>query len=83
MYAKNAWEKYSQEELTKVMEFSEGYKKYITLGKTEREAVKESVKLLEERGCKELSTFSKLGSSTFKLETSTTPNLCNVSNISL
>lgn len=60
MYAKNAWEKYSQEELTKVMEFSEGYKKYITLGKTEREAVKESVKLLEERGYKELSTFSKL-----------------------
>ena len=34
MYAKNAWEKYSEKELKEVFDFSEGYKEFITKGKT-------------------------------------------------
>ena len=36
MYSKNAWEKYSSEELKAVLDYSEGYKNFITYGKTER-----------------------------------------------
>lgn len=50
MYNKNAWEKYSNEELKTVMDFSEGYKAFISNAKTERLCVSESVKLAEEKG---------------------------------
>ena len=49
MYRKNAWEKY-KDNLSLVMDFAEGYKNFITLGKTERLATKEAVKLLKEKG---------------------------------
>ena len=39
MYNKNAWKSYSKEDLEKVMSFAEGYKDFITKGKTERECV--------------------------------------------
>ena len=52
MYRKNAWEKYDSKELKSVMKFAEEYKSFITLSKTERLAVKESVKLLEAKGFK-------------------------------
>ena len=48
MYRKNAWKKY--EDKAPVMDFAEGYKKFITYGKTERLVVKESVELLEKAG---------------------------------
>lgn len=60
MYAKNAWEKYSEKELKEVFDFSEGYKEFITKGKTERECVKEATKLALAKGFKELSTFKSL-----------------------
>lgn len=50
MYSKNAWEKYSNEELKVVLDFSEGYKNFITAGKTERLCVMESEKLAREKG---------------------------------
>lgn len=54
MYRKNAWEKYDDSQLEAVMKFSEGYKNYITIGKTERACVKESVRLAKEFGYKDL-----------------------------
>ena len=50
MYSKNAWEKYSSEELKAVLDFSEGYKNFITVGKTERLFVSESERLAKENG---------------------------------
>lgn len=50
MYSKNAWEKYSSEELKDVLDFSEGYKNFITVGKTERLCVSESERLAKENG---------------------------------
>ena len=36
MYAKNIWKEANDEKFDKIMNFSEGYKKFITLGKTVR-----------------------------------------------
>ena len=58
MYNKNAWEKY--ESYDELMAFAEGYKDFISLGKTEREVVKESVKILEAKGFKNLKSFKSL-----------------------
>lgn len=60
MYSKIAWEKYSEEDLKKVMDFNEDYKHYITIGKTERACVKESIALAEARGFKNLADMSSL-----------------------
>ena len=49
MYRKNAWSKY-KEDLSPVMNFAEDYKRYITVGKTERLVARESARLLEENG---------------------------------
>jgi len=48
MYRKNAWKKYPDK--APVMAFAEGYKKFITFGKTERLVVKESVEMLKAHG---------------------------------
>jgi len=58
MYNKNAWEKY--ESYDELMAFAEGYKDFISIGKTEREVVKESVKILEAKGFKNLKSFKSL-----------------------
>ena len=60
MYAKNAWKKYSNEQLEELMKFNEEYKDFLTASKTERECVKVSIKLAEANGFKELSTFKSL-----------------------
>ncbi len=54
MYRKNAWLKYNQKELKEVMKFAEGYKDFLSLSKTERLAVIESIKLLEQNGFKNI-----------------------------
>ncbi|MCQ2086859.1 MAG: aminopeptidase [Bacilli bacterium] len=51
MYGKNAWAKYGADKKA-VMDFAEGYKDYISAGKTERLAVKEAVKILDANGFK-------------------------------
>ena len=58
MYNKNAWEKY--ESLDPVMEFNEGYKDFISYGKTERLATKRSVELLVKAGFKPLESFKEI-----------------------
>ena len=60
MYSKNVWKTYSNDELEKVMSFAEGYKKFITQGKTERECVRLAVKEAEEKGYKNLDECSTL-----------------------
>lgn len=54
MYAKNAWEKYSGDKLQEVMDFNEGYKHFISVGKTERVCVQESIALAKEKGFKHI-----------------------------
>ncbi|MFQ8704680.1 MAG: aminopeptidase [Thomasclavelia sp.] len=54
MYAKNAWEKYNDEQIKEIMDFNEGYKAFITKGKTERLCVNETVKKAMAAGYKEL-----------------------------
>lgn len=60
MYAKNAWKKYSNEQLNDVMAFNENYKKFISIGKTERACVKEAVRLASEKGFKDIKEFKSL-----------------------
>ena len=50
MYRKNAWLKYENKK--EVMDFAEGYKKFISVAKGERLAVKEAEKLLKANGFK-------------------------------
>lgn len=54
MYAKNAWEKYNDEQIKEIMDFNEGYKTFITKGKTERLCVNETVKKAMAAGYKDL-----------------------------
>lgn len=51
---KNAWLKYSEEQLKQVNELSEGYKKFISDCKTERECVAEVIRQAREQGYKDL-----------------------------
>ena len=60
MYAKNAWLKYDDKSLKDVMDFNEGYKDFITKGKTERLCVKESEKIAIENGFKKLEEYETL-----------------------
>lgn len=60
MYAKNAWKKYSKDDLKKVFDFNEAYKDFLTKGKTERRCVDEAVKICEGAGFKPLASYSKL-----------------------
>ena len=49
MYRKNAWKKYG-EDLSPVMNYAEGYKQFISFGKTERLVARESEELLRKAG---------------------------------
>ncbi|MBQ6876522.1 MAG: aminopeptidase [Lachnospiraceae bacterium] len=54
MERKNAWLKYDEAEMKACMEYCEGYRRYLTASKTERESVAEAVKLLKEHGYRDL-----------------------------
>ena len=56
MFRKNAWETYKDDNKV-VMDFNEGYKDFISVAKTERLAVRESIKLLEKHGFKDASSL--------------------------
>ena len=60
MYAKNIWKEANDEKFDKIMNFSEGYKKFITLGKTERWCVEEALKLAKSYGYKNLAEVKEL-----------------------
>lgn len=54
MERKNLWEVYTEEQLQEVEKLSASYKEYLDAGKTERECVKETIKLAEAAGYKNL-----------------------------
>lgn len=54
MENKNIWHKYSIEDEKAITELNEGYKQFLNNGKTERECVKLTVKMAEEKGYKNL-----------------------------
>lgn len=60
MYAKNTWNKYKDNQYQDVMNFNEGYKHFITVGKTERACVKESIRLAKQAGFKDISEYQSL-----------------------
>ena len=60
---KNAWEKYDSKELKKVFEFNEEYKRFMSKCKTERECVKETIRIAELKGYRNLEDIIKNGES--------------------
>ena len=58
MYRKNAWLKYDDKK--PVMDFAKGYMKFISVAKSERLAVNESVKLLEAKGFKNIEKVNSI-----------------------
>jgi len=57
---KTVYEKAGAEVVAKAFEYAEGYKKYLDLGKTERECITESVKMAEKYGFTEYKFGDKL-----------------------
>ena len=57
---KTVWDKYQGNELKKLMNFSEEYKKYLDNSKTEREAVKDTIRLAKKAGFKDFKDVKKL-----------------------
>lgn len=56
---KNAWEKYDDSGIKEIFYFNEGYKNFISKCKTERECVKETIKIVEEKGYRNLDDIIK------------------------
>lgn len=56
----NGWKTATKESKREIFEFSEGYKHFLNIGKTEREFVRESIKLAEENGFKSIEEFETL-----------------------
>lgn len=54
MYSKSLWEKYDDAQVKALMDFAEGYKNYISIGKTERACVSLSVELAKANGFQDL-----------------------------
>lgn len=50
----NAWLKYDECQIEELMDYCEGYKKYISVCKTERECVAETIRQAEEKGYRDL-----------------------------
>ena len=55
----NAWLKYNQLEKKQIFDFCEGYKNYLSVGKTERECIHEAIRLAEQKGYKNLNDVIK------------------------
>ena len=58
---KCAWEKYDEQGIKEIFDFNEGYKNFMSLCKTERECVKETIRIAEENGYKNLDDIIKNG----------------------
>lgn len=56
---KNAWLKYDESGKQEVFNFCEGYKNYLSVGKTERECIHEAIRLAEEKGYRNLNEIIK------------------------
>ncbi|OOM07268.1 aminopeptidase [Clostridium saccharobutylicum] len=57
--SKNAWNKYDSKEVKEVFDFCEGYKKFMSKCKTERECVKEVITLAKAEGYKDIEDIIK------------------------
>ena len=55
----NAWKKYDEKELESIFAYCEGYKNYISTCKTERECTKESIRIVEQYGYRNLEDVIK------------------------
>ncbi len=55
------WDKYTDEDLDDLFAFSEGYKDFISLCKTERECVTEFIRLAEEKGYRDVACYIEKG----------------------
>ena len=60
MNAKNAWNKYKDNQYKDVMDFNEGYKAFLSSSKTERACVKESVELAQKAGFQDIQDLQSL-----------------------
>ena len=60
MYAKSAWEKYSEAECKTCFDFCEGYKEFISYGKTERLVARRALELAKKAGYKNLFEVDKV-----------------------
>ena len=63
MKRKNAWTTYDEKQLTKLEKLCKNYIKFLDQGKTERECVKQIVKLAQEHGYVDLTEVTKSGKS--------------------
>ena len=61
MKRRNAWTTYDEKQLTKLEKLCKNYIKFLDQGKTERECVKQIVKLAQEHGYVELTEVTKSG----------------------
>ena len=61
MERENVWKKYKNKELKNVESFVKEYKEFLDKGKTERECIKEAVKLAKKAGYKSLEEVIKAG----------------------
>ncbi|MCR5162192.1 MAG: aminopeptidase [Lachnospiraceae bacterium] len=57
----NAWKKYKEEDILALEELCSGYRAFLDKGKTERECVKETVRLAQERGYRDLNDVIAAG----------------------
>lgn len=63
MYKKNAWETYTPDEMKTVMEFNEGYKDFLSCGKTERACTQITLEMAKAKGFRDLAEIVKNGES--------------------
>lgn len=59
MKKESAWKKYNEEDLEKLNNICDDYKRFLTVSKTEREATKEIIRRAEEKGYKNLEDYIK------------------------
>ena len=59
MKKESAWKKYNEEDLEKLNNICNDYKRFLTVSKTEREATKEIIRRAEEKGYKNLEDYIK------------------------
>ena len=59
MKKESAWKKYNEEDLEKLNNICNNYKRFLTVSKTEREATKEIIRRAEEKGYKNLEDYIK------------------------
>lgn len=61
MEKKNAWKKYKEEDLKKLNDLCDDYKRFLTVAKTERESANEIIKCAEEKGYQDLEKYISEG----------------------